>query len=422
MGRPTRIVGTIALPLISLLACEAALQLADRSNRAVHALLMPPAQRNATTLADEQRIVRGNPYHREHDEAGYRNATRPARAEVVVLGDSQAYGSGVSREEAWPTRLGAYNMALPGYGPGHSLLQLEEALAFRPRRVIVAIYFGNDFADTFWLGVRHPHLLSGLDPQLRQAAEEAERRSPIVREAGSIVRAQATDAVQPTRLRSWISDHIKLYGLVRAARAWFSPPPAIAVLSREFKSASAALTSMQRRYAVPVDEDGWRTILTPDYRGRVQDDRDPRVRLGFEASVRVLRQIHERTRLAGVSLLVVLLPTKESVFWPRGRSDKRLEWLVTNGTRLRGELTSALRADAIAYVDMLPILRAAPIQPYFEDVDGHPNAEGHRLIAEAVAQWSPAPNRPLAGNVPGDRARARGGAGVPAASADRRLG
>src|SRR5262249_40278501 len=78
--------------------------------------LMPPRDAEAIILPDEQLMYRGNPYHRDHDAAGYRNATRPDRADIVVLGDSFAYGAGL---KPWPKRLGdslrrvVYNMALP---------------------------------------------------------------------------------------------------------------------------------------------------------------------------------------------------------------------------------------------------------------------------------------------------------------------
>jgi lysophospholipase L1-like esterase len=383
-ARLTRVAGPLALLLGSLLVCESGLRLAERSSRVVHGLLMPPARRDAPLLR-EGGTIRGNPYHREHDEAGYRNATRLHRADLVVLGDSQAYGSGVAPEHAWPARLGAYNMALPGHGPGHSLLQVDEALALRPRAVVVAIYFGNDFIDVFWLSARHPHLVADVAPALRRAAEDAERRRPILSEAGAILRQPRPGAGRLARVGAAMADRVKLLGLVRAAGAWLWPPPPLALLSRDFDVAVAALTPAQRQYAVPVAEDGWRTILTPDYRGRVQDDEDPRVRLGFQATVSALRRIHERTRAAGVRLLVVLIPTKERVFWPRGRSDMRLQRLVAHETGWHGALTSALDAHGIGYVEALPALAAARRQPYFEDVDAHPNEEGHRLIAGAVS-------------------------------------
>jgi hypothetical protein len=181
------VVAGLALVTLSVLACEAALQVAALTSRAVHGLLMPPWERTEAILPDPERLMRGNPYHPEHDAAGYRNVRRPRQADIVVLGDSHAYGAGVRREEAWPALLGAYNMALPSYGPAHSLLQLDEALALRPQRLIVSLYFGNDLADSFILTTRRPELLDGHAPDLRVAAEAAERRGDLGSEVMGIL-------------------------------------------------------------------------------------------------------------------------------------------------------------------------------------------------------------------------------------------
>jgi lysophospholipase L1-like esterase len=109
----------------------------------------------------------------------------------------------------------------------------------------------------------------------------------------------------------------------------------------------------------------------------------------LEAAVEALRAIHVHAMNANVRMLVVLLPTKESVFWPRVRTPvPGLSRLAEDEARLRAELVAALAAENIPYVDVLPSLRTAAAQTYFENIDGHPNAEGHRVIAEAVrAQW-----------------------------------
>ncbi len=189
--------------------------------------------------------------------------------------------------------------------------------------------------------------------------------------------------------RAWISSHVKLYGLARALRYHFSTDQTPSVLSRDFAVAVRGLTPTQRRYALPFEDSGWRTILTPPYRARVLDDRDPRIRAGFESSVAALLAIHERCRTVGVPLLVVLLPTKESVFWPRVRDTSAhlgLARLVADETRLRGELLATLDRAAIPHVDPLHALTSSPTQTHFEDIDGHPNEHGHMIIAGVVAK------------------------------------
>src|SRR5262249_35216208 len=77
---------------LALLICEGLLHMAGAISVTAYRTLMPPHDAEAITLPDEQLMYRGNPYHRDHDASGYRNATRPDRADIVVLGDSFAYG------------------------------------------------------------------------------------------------------------------------------------------------------------------------------------------------------------------------------------------------------------------------------------------------------------------------------------------
>ena len=91
----------------------------------------------------------------------------------------------------------------------------------------------------------------------------------------------------------------------------------------------------------------------------------------------------------GVDFLVLLIPTKESVFLPRvvnRREHVDLERLAAAERRLRAELARHLAEQGIRYLDLLPVLRAASRQPYFGDGDGHPNPHGHELIGDAVAK------------------------------------
>ncbi len=102
------------------------------------------------------------------DARGYRNASALSRADVVVLGDSFAEGSGVSDEHSWAIRLAAktglsvYNLGMSGYDPLNYLASLKEyGLSLQPRWVLCMLYEGNDF---------------------RSAKSDAERTSPSLGE------------------------------------------------------------------------------------------------------------------------------------------------------------------------------------------------------------------------------------------------
>jgi hypothetical protein len=77
------------------------------------------------------------------------------RTRIVVLGDSIAFGLGVSDEETFSALLDARdngievaNLAVQGYGPGQELLVLShEGLRYEPDVVVLAFCPANDFAD-----------------------------------------------------------------------------------------------------------------------------------------------------------------------------------------------------------------------------------------------------------------------------------
>jgi len=312
---------------------------------------------------------------------------------MVVLGNSMAYGPSDPRM-AWPRLLSlemgrsVYNMALPGYGPGQNLMQLDEALALAPSLVIVSPYFGYDFFGSYALALRHPELTSAMPSALRVAASARQRQRPLATDLQSSVEPGAVALSAHSGWRRYLSDHVKLYGLLRAVRYGFAEPPPTPALSGRYAEAVAGLTPALRRLALPVEAGAWRTILTPAYRDHLLDDQDPRIRLGFEIALRAVRVMSERCRAAGVALLVVLIPTKESVFWPRVKTSDRdpdLASLIAHEQRLRTEWHDDLAAAGVRYVDVLDVLREAKAQPYYENIDGHPNELGHQLIAAAVA-------------------------------------
>ncbi len=94
-------------------------------------------------------------YAAGHDAKGFRNATVPKRSKAVVIGDSQTWGVNVSREKAYPRKLGrllnqsVYQMSMGGYGSVHYRVLLDKALMLRPRVIVVGLYFGNDLWDAY---------------------------------------------------------------------------------------------------------------------------------------------------------------------------------------------------------------------------------------------------------------------------------
>lgn len=397
------VVAKTCLLLASLLVVEAGLQVAAAWSPQVRRALSASWEIGDPFVPDDRLGHRGNPDHPGHDAAGYRNPRHLRQVDIVVFGDSNAYGSGVPDGAEWPqvlarlTGRNLYNMAVPGYSPAHSLFQLDNALALRPRTLILALYFGNDLFDCFVLNLRHPTLSKVAPSSLREAAAVREEGGPLKQEMELLLEVlyplEHVQRARPSLLRAWLSSNSMLYRLLRAVKDRVVAPAALRpLLSRDFAVAAAALTPAQRPFAWPFDGEGWRTILRGPYHQRTLDDRDPRIRLGFEILKQAVIVIAGRARAASVRVVVVLLPTKESVFWPRVQARKGHAALrptvemVENEDRFRRQLIAYLVSHRIEYVDVLQALRAAPGQPYFEDTDSHPNSAGHDVIARAVAR------------------------------------
>jgi len=123
-------------------------------------------------LKDPRTSVRAKPQYPElgsigpHDILGFRNRTVPSSVDIVVIGDSQTYGNNVLLENNWPNQMmqaidrqdiNLYSMAVGGWGAVQYLDMFNNALAFRPRVVIVAFYSGNDALESFTVayGIDH---------------------------------------------------------------------------------------------------------------------------------------------------------------------------------------------------------------------------------------------------------------------------
>jgi hypothetical protein len=388
--------GGLLLAVLSLLLAEGALHLLTSH---VHSLdvLLTPAWTRKPHIPDSVLVWRGDPKWYDHDARGFRNPAAVSKADVVILGDSHTYGLGVGRSDNWPSLVGedrlTYNMAFGGWGPGQAYLELKPALALHPGIVIFGLYFGNDFFDAFELASQRRELRRFIPTSLVDTTAALETREPIAARAERLFSLAGETVQEPQgetawTLRRFLSDHSRLYGLARAVRSALGKGDrGPALLSRDLDQSLAAVSEEQRRSILVYRGREWKALLTPAYRNLVLDDRDPRIRAGVEETEGMLQAMDSLCRAQSVRFLVVLLPTKESVFSARIPDQERsasLDSLVRNETRTRDEIIAALDRHTVEYLNVLSDLQAAIGQPYFPDADGHPNEVGHRVIAESV--------------------------------------
>ncbi len=149
---------SVVVALGAVAAVEAAIRLADpdlmvrrRGLQRYHPVLGWENRPNARSHDAGIAVSMGATGHRRSSEAPLPSASR---TELTLLGDSVAFGLGVSDEDTFAASLSqgtppfrVTNLAVPGYGPGQSLLNYEMRRAQEAAVVMFALCLGNDLAD-----------------------------------------------------------------------------------------------------------------------------------------------------------------------------------------------------------------------------------------------------------------------------------
>jgi GDSL-like Lipase/Acylhydrolase family len=368
----------------------------------VDELLTSPWTANSipSRVPDERLGHRPNPAHRGHDRKGFRNPEVPAKSHIVALGDSQTYGTGVAREEAWPKHLESmigktvYSLAFGGYGPAHSLMLWDEAVALQPKIVIEAFYAGNDLFDSFNLVYNRGQLpdLKISDLQLQESIREMEQSEPIERRVSHMSAMGATNVVGESTARGILSQHSKIYGLLQKTRYEFKRFLHTCNSGTQDKwEIAKAIAEARPNYYQIFSNEQFKTVFTSEYRLSALDLEDPRIVEGLRISFRAMQRMYELAATRNIRFVVILIPTKETVFRRLWQNPSiRYRHLTENEERFWRTTKDFLEQNGIEYLDALPMLREqleTGIQPYQVSHDGHPNKYGHRAIAKLAAAY-----------------------------------
>jgi hypothetical protein len=397
--------GSLIVFMLTMAVLEFSLAVASSTSKTARVLLSPGSV--DPSLPDPVLGFRLNPDVPDHDEAGFRNASAVRSADLVALGDSQTYGTGVGREQAWPQQLSAlsgqstYNMGVPGYGPVHELVLMRRATTLHPRWVIEAFYSGNDLYDAYnMVYTRHQvRDLRSTDQAVLSAIEKAETESSLDQTMDRLFQVYIgafdleNHQQSATGVRQYLSEHSKLWGLLRATRR---------VVLQYRDGALAADTTWSQQVNRAQRSNGlWklfergsiRTVLVPEYRLSALKMEDIRIHEGLRISVEALTRMASITEETGARFTIVLIPTKELVFYDTfGGGDGALPaiaQLAQEEQKMWSELKREVHLKGVSYIDMLPALReslSVGDSPYPIGADGHPNAQGHKVIAATV--WS----------------------------------
>lgn len=368
-------------------------------------LVFPVAPIHNIPLAipDPRLGFRPNPDYPDHDKNGFRNENVPERIDLVALGDSQTYGAGVERAEAWPRQLQklagmtVYNMAFGSYGPAHGLMLLDEALQLKPTLIVQAFYSGNDLYDAYHL-VYHLHNLAFLKSGDSLAIANMNRQHSLEEKIAEAFNYKDKHPwVKPLRKTKWLLyDNSRIFRLLSGA---------VNRLARQNGGEVPKLSAFDRRLALEYPEDclvleaaPFSTIFRPRYRGIALDLEDPRINEGLHLTLGALAEINHRARKAGVPFLVVGIPTKELVFEPAVRQANILDApagahyvrLIENEKNIWERVREFLTKQEIAFVETLPYFRKQldnGIPPFPASLNEHLNPSGHLAVAQCVHDW-----------------------------------
>ena len=274
-----------------------------------------------------------------NDILGFRNNSVPNTADIITIGDSMTYGNNAFMEQNWPgfmrqalgrEDLQYYNMSTGGWAAVQYLDMMNHATMFRPRVVVVAFYSGNDSLETFQLAYASKHW---------------------------------NWLITDTSLSS--SDMPKVN---------FPPPE-----SEHWKV---------------TFRDGVHTVFTPALRLNSNDD-TPVVKAGYALMEKSARLIAEKAQQTGSKVVFTIIPTKELAYAPRVQDEgietpHDYERLVAleheNIERLAGVIGNI---EGASYVDVVSVLQQAAMENvhlYPENMNGHPVAEGYRVIGEQISE------------------------------------
>lgn len=281
------------------------------------------------------------------DEHGFRNPSPwPEQADIVVLGDSQAFAYGVDDDDAWPRVLAdlvpgaeVVNLGLLGAAPQQAVRAYEVFGApLRPKVVLVALYppnalsSGRLFAE--WIAEDRPE---GFD--VRRSGDPAE---------------EAPEGAAG-RLKHLLGQSYVVRALYHSIRHVTGVAAPVATMHFEEGRVRLRLDKNENHAAAIASGD-------TDFR-RVLD---------------LLTRLQGMVRGDGGEMVVVMFPTKQEIHLPL---------LARQAPDLVNPFLDAFERRDIPYIDLAPPLRdrVAAGEHLFFELDIHPNDEGYRVIAEILA-------------------------------------
>jgi lysophospholipase L1-like esterase len=300
---------------------------------------------------------------------------KPAgRQRIAFVGDSFTFGQwattyeesfvGVFASLADPNAFEVLNFGVPAYGFPDMELQIEEqVLSFDPDFVVIVMFTGNDFQDTY-LGLEKNTIVEdgrlGIDQDLM--LEKLPREViPMNRLMGLEDASEPATGSEPFSLREALSN----LALLQRARATMD-----------------SWTSDEEDLFFDSLNVQHETFFWSTYFSRKQYS--PLAEAAKEDVLASLARIEEILSARGIQLMIASVPFKDQVYADVPETD-------TYDVALpQTHVGNFAAAHSIPYYDTLPFLRdyvRSTDPDVFFQSDGHFNDLGYRIVGEELFRW-----------------------------------
>jgi hypothetical protein len=321
-----------------------------------------------------------------HDRWGFRNDSVPQRPDIVTIGDSFAYGYLAPKATNWPsvvgrqTGLSVYNVSMGAWGPSQYACAMKVyAAALKPKFVVISLYLGNDVGQA----ATEDYPCDELDPERISAGSEA---------------YELPDDGPLRGFRTWLSHNSVLYQAIKTAfngNKWFARLSLVGypnVWLDSWAGTTVALRIFPQDSAAESKCDLGHGVTTHKIFDWVACD--AQFEKGTATTIERLTDIQSSCERIGTSCLAVLIPSKESLYYPLLSHSlppdvaPELEHLWRNEEAASHAIAGAFAHTTMPVVDSEPDLRkaiSAGIRMFSANADPHFNAHGYAIVAALVS-------------------------------------
>lgn len=343
-------------------------------------ILNPADYLSVKTVSDDILGIRIASNSSGFDEWGFRNKRVPSAADIVAVGDSHTYGNTATMNEAWPSVVAGatgrevYNLGLGGYGPNQYYHLLKtKGRTLHPKQVVCGLYMGDDFENAFLVTY-------GLEYW-------SSLRSGDFKNVSADIWGLSDHPVWGAAVRNWFSENSMVYRLVVHG-------PLLGMLKASVQFEQVTMESDPNTTTLVVEEEGIREAFRPLSIAQRLDQGSAPVREGMRITFHLLKEMNEICRQEGCRFLVVIIPTKETVFadhfarTPGVHLREALDRVIASEQSVKKALIEFLDGAGVEYLDVLPALkRSVRNHLYAQSTrDMHPGKNGYKVIGDFVAE------------------------------------